>query len=59
MDKADQERWLSGLEEVAAKNGTLENPANLDQWLVSNFGLGLYEVFLKKYNKKKLERRSH
>ena len=52
MEKVDQERCLSGLEEVAAKNGTPENPANFDEWLVSNFGLGLYEVFLKKYNKK-------
>ena len=52
MDKVDQEKCLSGLEEVAAKNGTPKNPANFDQWLVSNFGLGLYEVFLKKYNRK-------
>ena len=52
MDKVDQEKCLSGLEEVAAKTGALENSANFDQWLVSNFGLGLYEVFLKKYNRK-------
>jgi len=41
MDKVDQEKCLSGLEEVAAKYGTRKNPANFDQWLVSNFGLGL------------------
>ena len=52
MDKVDQEKCLLGLEEVAAKNKTSENPANFDQWLVLNFGLGLYEVFLKKYNTK-------
>lgn len=51
MDKVDQQKCLSGLEEVAAKNGTPEKPANFDQWLVLNFGLGLYEVFLKKYNR--------
>ena len=52
MDKVDREKCLLGLEEVAAKNRTSENPANFDQWLVLNFGLGLYEVFLKKYNTK-------
>ena len=52
MDKVDREKCLLGLEEAAAKNRTSENPANFDQWLVLNFGLGLYEVFLKKYNRK-------
>ena len=52
MDKVEQEKYLSELEEVAAKNGTPENPAAFDQWVVSNFGLGLYDVFLKNYNKK-------
>lgn len=52
MDKVDQEKCLSGLEKVAAKIGTRSKSTNFYQWLVQNFGLGLYEVFLKKYNRK-------
>ena len=52
MDKVDQEKCLSGLEKVAAKIGTPSKSTNFYQWLVQNFGLGLYEVFLKKYNRK-------
>ena len=58
MDKVEQKKYLSELEEVAAKNGTPENPAAFDQWVVSNFGLGLYEVFLKKVQQKNLDCRS-
>lgn len=52
MDKVDQKKCLSGLENVAAKIGTPSKSTNFYQWLVQNFGLGLYEVFLKKYNRK-------
>ena len=52
MGKADQEKCLSGLEEVAANNLTKGRPANFDEWLVLNFGAGVYEVFMRKYNRK-------
>ena len=51
MDKVDQQKSLSGLEEIAA-NPTKEKPANFDQWLLQNFGTGLCDVFMRKYNKK-------
>ncbi|XP_078383341.1 uncharacterized protein LOC144665929 [Oculina patagonica] len=52
MDRVDQQRCLSGLEEVAANNVTKGRPVNFDQWLVRNFGVGLCEVFMRKYNRK-------
>ena len=51
MDKVDQQKSLSGLEENAA-NPIKEKPANFDQWLLRNFGAGLCEVFMRKYNSK-------
>ena len=51
MDKVDQQKSLSGLEEIAA-NPIKDKPANFDQWLVRNFGAGLCEVFMRKYNRK-------
>ena len=51
MDKVDQQKSLSGLEEIAA-NPVKEKPANFDQWLLRNFGTGLCDVFMRKYNKK-------
>jgi len=51
MDKVDQQKSLSGLEEIAA-NPIKEKPANFDQWLLRNFGTGLCDVFMRKYNKK-------
>ncbi|KAJ7354978.1 hypothetical protein OS493_028637 [Desmophyllum pertusum] len=51
MDKVDQQKCLSGLEDVVA-NAVKDKPANFDQWLVRNFGVGLCEVFMRKYNRK-------
>ena len=51
MDKVDQQKSLSGLEEIAA-NPVNEKPANFDQWLLRNFGTGLCDVFMRKYNRK-------
>ena len=51
MDKVDQQKSLSGLEEIAA-NPTKEKPANFDQWLLRSFGAGLSEVFMSKYSRK-------
>ncbi|XP_078381629.1 uncharacterized protein LOC144664392 [Oculina patagonica] len=52
MDRVDQQKCLSGLEDVAANNVTKGKPVNFDQWLVLNFGVGLCEVFMRKYNRK-------
>ncbi|XP_038078486.1 uncharacterized protein LOC119745892 [Patiria miniata] len=51
MDKVDQQKCLAGLEEITS-NPSKEKPANFDQWLLHNFGIGLCEVFMRKYNKK-------
>ena len=51
MDKVDQQKSLSGLEEIVA-NPVKEKPANFDQWLLHHFGTGLCEVFMRKYNRK-------
>ena len=51
MDKVDQQKCLLGLEEIV-QNPVKEKPANFDQWLVRNFGTGLCEVFMRKYNRK-------
>ena len=51
MDKLDQQKCLSGLEEIAQHpvNGT---SANFDEWLLLHFGRGLSEVFMRKYYRK-------
>ena len=51
MDKLHQKHSLSGLEKVAA-NPLSKNLCNFDQWLLSNFGTGLCDLFMRKYNKK-------
>ena len=51
MDKVDQQKCLSGLEEIA-KNPVKGRPANFDEWLLRHFGGGLCEVFLRKYYRK-------
>ena len=51
MDKVDQLKCLSGLEEIV-QNPVKEKPANFDQWLLRNFGTGLCQVFMRKYNRK-------
>lgn len=49
MDRVDRERSLSGLEKVTP---TSKKPASFDQWLLWNFGEGLYDIFMHKYNRK-------
>ena len=51
MDKVDQQKSLSGLEEIA-KNPVKGRPANFDEWLLRHFGTGLCEVFTRKYYRK-------
>ncbi|XP_038065096.1 uncharacterized protein LOC119735468 isoform X2 [Patiria miniata] len=51
MDKIDQRRCIRGLEEIT-KNPINRNPTNFDEWLVQNFGEGLADVFMRKYNRK-------
>ena len=51
MDKEEQQASLRGLEEISA-HPSLSKPHNFDEWLVKNFGEGLSEVFMRKYNRK-------
>ena len=51
MDKVHRQMSLSGLQEIASKP-VKGKPANFDQWLLCNFGTGLCEVFMRKYNRK-------
>ena len=51
MDKDDQEKCLSGLEEIT-RHPITGKPASFDQWLMKHFGVGLCDVFMRKYNKK-------
>ena len=51
MDKVDRENSLKGLEEIT-NNPSQQKPANFDQWLLKNFGTGLCNVFMRKYNRK-------
>ncbi|XP_022107432.1 LOW QUALITY PROTEIN: uncharacterized protein LOC110988343 [Acanthaster planci] len=51
MDKGDQQKCLSGLEEIT-RNQASHIPENLDQWLVQKFGAGLRDVFMRKYYRK-------
>ncbi len=51
MDKVDQGKSLAGLEEIT-NHPIAKKPANFDDWLVKNFGVGLCDVFMRKYNKK-------
>ena len=51
MDKKEQDTCLKGLEEIRAHPSS-SKPANFDEWLVKNFGEGLSEVFMRKYNRK-------
>ena len=51
MSKGDCQRCLEGLEEVV-RNPSKRKPANFDEWLLMNFGKGLCEVFMRKYNRK-------
>ena len=49
MDETDREISLKGLEEVISRD---EKPANFDQWPLWNFGEGLCNIFMRKYNRK-------
>ena len=51
MDKEEQQVSVRGLEEISA-HPSLSKPHNFDEWLVKNFGEGLSEVFMRKYNRK-------
>ena len=49
MDKVHREESLKGLEQVKT---TDKKPVNFDQWLLLNFGEGLCNIFMRKYNRK-------
>ena len=51
MDNYEQQKCLEGLQEIVDHPIT-ESPANFDDWLLKNFGKGLCEVFMRKYNRK-------
>jgi len=51
MNTEDGKRCLEGLEEVV-QNPSTHKPTNFDEWLLMNFGRGLCEVFMRKYNRK-------
>ena len=51
MDDKEQSKSLQGLENIA-QHPISEKPKDFDEWLVRNFGEGLCEVFMRKYNRK-------
>ncbi|KAJ8047181.1 hypothetical protein HOLleu_06110 [Holothuria leucospilota] len=51
MDDVDRTKCLEGLETVA-QQPRHDKPQNFDDWLLQNFGPGLCDVFMRKYNKK-------
>ncbi|XP_038054872.1 uncharacterized protein LOC119727075 [Patiria miniata] len=51
MDKVDQQRSLAGLEEIT-RNPISGKPVNFDEWMLQKFGVGLADVFMRKYNRK-------
>ena len=51
FDKEEQEKALMGLEDIVG-HPKYQNVSNFDEWLVNNFGEGLCEVFMRKYNRK-------
>ncbi|XP_038065097.1 uncharacterized protein LOC119735469 [Patiria miniata] len=51
MDKIDQQKSLKGLEEIT-KSPITRKPTNFDEWLLQKFGVGLADVFMRKYNQK-------
>ena len=51
MDTEEQETSIKGLEQIV-KHPTNSNPKTFDDWLLRNFGEGLCEVFMRKYNRK-------
>ncbi|KAJ8047244.1 hypothetical protein HOLleu_06198 [Holothuria leucospilota] len=51
MDDVDQRKCLQGLETISL-HSIQDKPRNFDEWLLQNFGSGLCDVFMRKYNKK-------
>ena len=51
MDKEMQDVCLRGLEEITL-HPRKEKPVNFDEWLLKNFGEGLCDAFMRKYNRK-------
>ena len=51
MDDEEQHKSVRGLEEIT-RHPIPGKPTNFDEWLVRNFGEGLCEVFMRKYNRK-------
>lgn len=51
MDSKEQALSLKGLQEVIDHPMT-KKPENFDQWLVKNFGEGLCDIFMRRYNRK-------
>ena len=51
MDRETQEVCLKGLEEIT-QHPREGKPINFDDWLLKNFGEGLCDVFMRKYNRK-------
>ena len=51
MDKEMQQICLKGLEEIT-RNPRTGKPVNFDEWLLKNFGEGLCDEFMRKYNRK-------
>ena len=51
MDEFDRQKSLVGLERLASNPGH-EKLTNFDEWLLMNFGVGLCEIFMRKYNRK-------
>ena len=53
MDEKFQNISLRGLEEAVKRNANnTKKIRNFDDWLLRNFGTGLCEIFMRKYNKK-------
>ncbi len=51
LDKKEQNICLKGLKEIQA-HPIESKPQNFDEWLLKNFGEGLSDVFMRKYNRK-------
>ena len=51
MDEKEQIQSLRGLKDIT-RHPIPGKPSNFDEWLVRNFGEGLCEVFMRKYNRK-------
>ena len=51
MDREEQAKSLEGLQNVV-DHPIANKPVNFDQWLVKNFGEGLCNIFMRKYNRK-------